>query len=1281
MQKHRVNSWGWLECCLVAAALGGCAQGASAEAPTPLEKGDPATTGAAPTPVQPPTNPVSGAKAVPGQLVVKFKASGPQRLTEDSFLWIRERRSFATATADRSASLDGLMLRHQVQQARPLVHGRIGLSTSAAKAKLGARLTAVLGAKGRSPKTTPELVNTYRIDVPPGSDLEAVAADFRRDPHVEYAHPNYEMVKNFVPNDPYFASAGSWGQPEQDLWGLSYIGMTEAWDSSRGAGTVVAVVDTGLDLTHPDIAENVWTNLDEIPGNGVDDDGNGYVDDVNGWDTNGDDPDTTDGDGHGTHVSGTIAAQDDNETGVAGVAPDALIMPVKGLGDFGNGSIFDLAEGIVYAAANGADVINNSWGCTGGCPSLPVVEDAVSTAHAAGSVVVFAAGNDNQDIAGYSPQNRPETIVVSATNPFNQRASFSNFGFVDVAAPGAGTPDVPGVFDSVRGILSLRSAFCTGTCPVELWVGDRYLRQSGTSMAAPHVSGLAALIVSQHPEYTPEQVRQVIRRSASDIGNDGFDTDFGYGFINAAQAMLEPTPLEALVAVPSLIEEPESLLVTGTAAGADFSGYVVEYGPGVAPATWNLIGSSTVAVSSGTLGTWLIAGVSDGDYTVRVRAFTLDGRSYEDRAFTRLDRLIVTEPVKMSVHNAKPITIRGSAASAGFDHFAIRIETLADGVPLANPQIALTGGGHAPVENGVLAVWTPTDVPADHYRIVLEETLEDGTLLGDGVSIVVDRRVHDGWPIVLENGGETIPVAEHAVLADLNGDGLKENIVAYARQVNVFRADGTELPGWPQTVNPDGVAAAVVLDAPAVGDIDGDGSPEVVVPAYDGRLWAWNANGTLQTGFPQQRAFSRHDVTLADVDRNGRLDIVFTDFLGSIDVIRGNGTSLTGFPVSLPLGLTGPATVADLDHDGDMEIVASLAIEGFPYDLVAFDHRGRPLPGFPVNVAPVSTGGANAVVGDINDDGDLEIVVSAAGFQDIDAGVVAAYDHTGQPVAGWPKPLPAFQIAPPVLGDLDGDGSLEVLVGVAESSGRGALYVWNGAGAPMPGWPVYTPSSITFTSEPFLSPIIFNADSDHRNEVIAVRLQDFWSTDLFTPFGKPIQGYEHNGVSIPDLARPTYGNLPFFAWDMCPGVGEMDGDGKLEMVWLEDQTFANGKVLAHLWDLDTPATAKLSWPMFRGDARHSGVAEAVVPIVPLKPSDRDRVMRLSGLQRFRITTGNHGIIQIVHPYQAAVTYGINDGAPQRLPNAWGGPVQLRPFTTYLVRVMLPGTMDIRVSWW
>jgi subtilisin family serine protease len=1219
-------------------------------------------------------------KAVPGQLVVKFKSTGPTRLIQNPELLLGKGLSLSSASADRSPSLDVLVQRHRVKAMRPLLRGQ---SLQAGATRLRARLSASAARRGTSLGTLPDLTNVFRVDVPTALDLEVVAAEFRRDPHVDYAHPNYEVAATYTPNDPYLYSNGSWGQSGSDLWGLKKLGAETAWNSARGAGIVVAVIDTGLDFTHPDIQGNVWSNPGEIPDNALDDDGNGYVDDVTGWDMAYDDNDATDGAGHGTHVAGTIAAQDDNGAGVVGVAPDARIMAIKGLNDGGNGSFFDLAQSLLYAAANGADVINNSWGCTNGCPPTPVIEDAVAAAYQAGVVVVFAAGNDKMDVKHYSPHARPEVLVVSATTPEDTKASFSNFGFVDVAAPGAGSASSP-VPEPERGILSLKAAACTPpTCSPALIVGGGYLRQAGTSMAAPHVAGLAAVLLSQHPTYTPEQVRQALRRSATDIGGLSFDTEFGYGRVDAARAVTEAVPLGARLFAPSLIDASVSFALTGVAAGPSFESYRVEYGFGSAPSSWTAIAQSSSPVSNGTLATWDVGAVSDGEYTLRLTARTTDNRDYEDRRLVVLDRVAITSPSALSDFGNTPIQITGTAAPAGLDHFAIRILRLADGTPVPNADVVLTGGGAAPVVNGVLGTWNPSNLAADHYRIVLDVSLTNGSSFTHGVPVKVDPLIHEGWPITLDPGDAFgIPLNEHAVLADLDNDGRHENVIAYGRDVNAYRHDGTQLPGWPRAVNADGDDSSFLLESPAVGNIDGDSGMEVVVPTTSGKIFAYDSDGTIQPGWPVQRvAGSSHDASLVDVDRDGVTDVILSEFqTGNIEVLRGDGTTLPGFPVTASMGISGGVTAADLDQDTDIELVGLVAAFFAPCQLVAYDHLGQSLPGFPVTVGSAANQGAYAVLGDIDDDGDREIVVACASSSNPMNAVIAAYHHTGVPVAGWPKAFRSLQMSPPVLADIDGDGSLEIAAGAGGLEGRGTLQVWNGAGTLMPGWPVLTPPTVS-TILGFNAPIVFDADSDHRGEVFAGRIHDNWLVEQQVPFGPALQAMEHDGSTISGLSRPLWGNFNLGAADQSPAVADVDGDGLLELAFFEDQRLNAGRVVAHLWDLNVPASARAPWPMFRANAQHTAVAEPIVPIETLTMADRDVPTTVNGLARFRVTTGASGVIQVAHPWQAAVTYALGSDAPAPLPNQWGGPVQASPNTTYLLRVTTPSPMAVRVSWW
>jgi subtilisin family serine protease len=469
-----------------------------------------------------------------------------------------------------------------------------------------------LGTQG----TLPEIDQVYLVRVAKETNLVRLATKFRRQPDVLYAEPNYLYGIDSVEamdssagastvGDPYFGPSGAWGQDFEDLWGLFRIEAPAAWESTEGEDVVVAVVDTGLDTEHPDLVANVWHNKAEIPDNGVDDDGNGYIDDIDGWDFTScaafrdeecqrpkrTGPDVHDAAGHGTHVAGIIAAERDNGVGIVGVAPHSQIMAVKGLNQDGDGNSRDLAEAVVYAAENGATVINASWS---GPPS-ETLRLAIDYATSLGAIVVAAAGNSNQPLERQLyPASLPMVVTVGAETPSGERAPFSNFGgALDLVAPGGGGNEPATAVDPGRSILSLLGRDssvgmecstnccpddsdeclpepCPTVCVKAPWViDDDYVRAAGTSSAAPFVSGVAALVRSLHPSFSSAQVRQVLLGTAEDLGAAGWDRFFGYGRVNARRAVeVENTSIAQISFPPNdskLSEYEFPITVRGTA--------------------------------------------------------------------------------------------------------------------------------------------------------------------------------------------------------------------------------------------------------------------------------------------------------------------------------------------------------------------------------------------------------------------------------------------------------------------------------------------------------------------------------------------------------------------------------------------------------------------------------------------------------------------------------------------------------------------------------------------
>jgi subtilisin family serine protease len=323
--------------------------------------------------------------------------------------------------------------------------------------------------------------------------------------YVKTVEPNYKVFTFDVPNDLFYLLGLTWSLDNMGIWGGKAdidIDAPEAWDIHTGnSDLVVGVIDTGIYLEHPDLKDNIWSNPQEIPNNNLDDDKNGYIDDVNGWDFANEDNDPTDDHYHGSHCSGIIAAVRNNGRGIAGVAPNVKLLGLKMMAADGSGDTANLIRAIEYATklkkkGMNIRVLNAS---VGGGDYSEIMKEAISRANKAGILIVAAAGNSSEDNDAKpvypASYDLPNVISVAALDSSGELASYSNFGAnsVHVAAPGSF------IWSSI--------------------VYGFYLPFSGTSMAAPHVSGVAALLMSKRPGLSPAQVRDKIMNSVKPLDN------------------------------------------------------------------------------------------------------------------------------------------------------------------------------------------------------------------------------------------------------------------------------------------------------------------------------------------------------------------------------------------------------------------------------------------------------------------------------------------------------------------------------------------------------------------------------------------------------------------------------------------------------------------------------------------------------------------------------------------------------------------------------------------
>lgn len=393
-------------------------------------------------------------------------------------------------------------------------------------------------------------------------DLERVLAALKDDKRFAYAEKDYVAEAIGTANDPYFTS----GQQ----WHLGKIQAPGAWDVSTGTtSVVVAVVDTGVNFSHPDLQGRL----------------------LGGYDFVNSDSNPSDDNGHGTASTGVIAACTNNAVGVAGVTWQTPVLPVKVLDGSGSGSYSNVAAGITYAADNGARIINLSLG---GTYSSSALQDAVNYAWSKGVVIVAAAGNNGNSTPVY-PAACTNVVAVSATNLSDARTSWSNYGsYVDIAAPG-------------------ENIYTT--------YGSGYSSVNGTSFSSPITAAVAALIASTEPRLSNSQTVDVLLKNADDIGVQGFDTLYGAGRVNAARAVYAAkTAFVADTTAPGVAfsSPANGAIVAGTVTVATSATDNI----GVTRSELLINGNLVAQSSSGSLSfNWNTQGYTNGAYTLQVRAY------------------------------------------------------------------------------------------------------------------------------------------------------------------------------------------------------------------------------------------------------------------------------------------------------------------------------------------------------------------------------------------------------------------------------------------------------------------------------------------------------------------------------------------------------------------------------------------------------------------------------------------------------------------------------------
>ena len=869
----------------------------------------------------------------------------------------------------------------------------------------------------------PRLRRNYLIRFPVDWALEPLLQRYARHPAIEAVEMNRlnRPCAETVPNDPNY----------HEQWNLDLMNMPQAWGIEQGTPTVtVAVVDGGVDIQHPEFRLQLWRNVGEIPRNGIDDDGNGYIDDINGWDFSdaptllgsGDwtvrDNEPEDEIGHGTHVSGIIAAATNNGVGIAGIAWQCRLMPLRADFKYGGGGYLqndDVAAAIVYAADNGARVINMSWGDT---VNAFIIEDAIAYAYARGCVLVAAAGNDGA-VGSLYPAGLKTVISVAGVERDRQLYTDSNFGAtIDIAAPGAE-------------ILSTD-------------LNGGYQNLSGTSIAAAHVSGAAALILSANPEHTNTAVRETLISTAEPLFISSL---VGAGLVNAYTALTATTELIAQIDThqrspqTTASDNIENIEIFGSVGGVGFIEYWLEYGIGEVPDLWFPLGTvQTSPKFNVCLYKWDTSDLSEGRYTVRLSVKSENGGIKRDRTVLEVNR---TAP-RISKHVSQAWFVGNRVASVVMwqtDEVSI------GGIEVFQPNGNSVRTARSDSEN-LLHIVNLSDlgIAAGAYRYRLSVENRAGVLwVDDNKGALYEIEVQDAPIYPLHFSAMTS--AERGLHAvdtpvDLNRNGRLELITAEMgtnqAQIIEIEDDGTfrqtfafTEPFLPRAVvdtDNDGLME-ILCNSPratflleqltqnafpteriwesqenwsiAIVDADADGTPEIFTrDAATNSVLVYEADGdnthrtiaTLENPTFGDNGI-RANAATGDFDKDGQLEILIGDSDGDLFVYEttGNDQYRQTWTVRLPEGSAQLFAAGDMDGDDKAEF-AVCAMTGIEVGTIALDIRYnhwlltvftsdgddtyRPV--WTQRIHDVRDGGNGMTIADANNDGQNELCLALA---------------------------------------------------------------------------------------------------------------------------------------------------------------------------------------------------------------------------------------------------------------------------------------------------------------
>jgi len=1070
-----------------------------------------------------------------------------------------------------------------------------------------------------------EYKNTFNgiaLDI---SDQEA--EKLKTSPYVQEVYPNYEVKALLMDSVPLIGATDVWKLNASGQPCITYGGSGECL---TGKNVTIAIIDTGVDYTHTDLGGCFGTGC-KVAG---------------GYDFVNNDNDPMDDHGHGTHVAATAAG---NGT-LKGVAPDATIYAYKVLSASGSGD----SSGIIAAIERSVDPNNDSdfsdhldiISMSLGGPGTPddPMSTAVDNAVNNGVVAVIAAGNSgpSQQTIG-SPGTARKAITVGATDKYDNIIYFSSRGPVvwnnsflikpDVVAPGVGI--CAAEYDNW---LSERRC-----------LDDNHIAISGTSMATPHVAGVAALIRQAHPDWVPDEIKAILKNSAKDLSYEIFAQ--GYGRVNATKIVTaQNAPPIAEVKTSGLFNK--SIDIIGTANGRAFEYFEVYYGVATSN-NWNMICNGIIQVNDGVLCSQFdVNRVVDGEYQFRLVVYGTDGQKTEDRIIFKIEFNKIRKPQDKDVYRLGDIiAFNGTISGNNLINYSVEFKPR-DGNQWMSNGIVLVNGGTNYIFDNIFAFWNTNGLDEGIYDLRIKINYAHGVAEKYINNVYLDSTIKIGWPVTLSPYYNS-HFSLYATVSDLNGDGTKEVVAIAATDridnsctdrcnphlitsVYVFDSNGNLLSGWPKNLPYHGYS----ISEPAIADLDNDGKNEIIIvgnPNFDDPNWPdsfvqiFRSDGTQFSGWPRYIKSTSHSygitLSVGDVDNNGNLEIVVGSggtfgssqhcssnaecgyngqcmntrcvyLYSDINVFNSDGSYLNGWPVFLPDFFKPYSTpvIVNLDNNPDKEIVVC-SIHAFQPNtygsrVYAFKHNGTLISGFPYSNT-FRWCFTNAA-GDINNDGLAEIITQF--------GII---NSTGD-LLQWNNPsVNMYSVA---VGNVNNDPYLEIAYG--DVSGEAFLVDYNGNN--LIGWPLK--KTYLFADG---TPLIADIIDDEKKEIIV----PWWSYNANIETGLHV--YNLNGTyarGFPKLVGIT---------SITSSIADdIDNDGYLELIGSSRQDTIAKEQKIFVWDLDKQNNNRIDWPMFQHDTQHTGfytnnIIDIINPVVASSSSVSGSIVTLTAT-----ATDNVGVSEV-----------------------------------------------------